>query len=90
METVKTSAKDELLSWVNNYYPCADFNNSLRSGLVLVRLVETLSRTSSGLGDEVFAKYRPAGEDKNFFISEYFDTVFAVFDYISPKVSSKF
>lgn len=87
--------KEELLSWVNGHLDsstarASDLSTSLRSGRVLVRLVESLSGTSSGIGEEAFSKYRPGGEDQVFFISEYFDTVFSVFDYISPLVSSEY
>jgi hypothetical protein len=64
-----------------------DLSSSLRSGRVLVRLVEKLSEKNSGISDADFAKYRVA-EDASF-SSDYFDTVFSTFDFLTPLVSSE-
>ncbi|KAI5476458.1 hypothetical protein MNV49_007705 [Pseudohyphozyma bogoriensis] len=83
----------DLLGFVNSHLPvgtpqAANLGDSLRSGEILVRLVEDLSGKSSGITSEQFASYRPPGEGQ-FFDAAYFDVVFAVFDFLSPIVSTE-
>ncbi|KAM0751536.1 hypothetical protein T439DRAFT_212506 [Meredithblackwellia eburnea MCA 4105] len=82
----------ELLAWVNANLPSStpkatDLSSSLRSGQILVRLLENLSHTSSGITDATFATFRPPTKDQ-LFDAAYFDTVFATFDYFTPLVST--
>lgn len=89
---VEAPANSELLDWVNSNLPASttkasDLSTSLRSGEVLVRLVENLSGTKSSIDDASFAKYRPGQKEH---VDTYFDVVFNVFDFLTPLVSSAF
>lgn len=77
---VTTTSDTELLSWVNSHLPATttpatDLSSSLRSGEVVVRLVEKLSGKDSGIKDSDFAKYAPPKQPGQF-DSAYFETIF--------------
>ncbi|BGP22425.1 phospholipid binding protein [Rhodotorula toruloides] len=81
----------ELLAWLNSNLPSScplatDLSSSLRSGRLLVRLLENLSGESSGISDGQFdAFHQQAGEA---FDTAYLDTIFSVFDFITPLAST--
>ncbi|SCZ92503.1 BZ3500_MvSof-1268-A1-R1_Chr5-2g07921 [Microbotryum saponariae] len=84
--------KAALLAWVNANLPSStplatDLGASLSSGQTLVRLVESLSGKPSNISDADFAKHKPAPSGSTMDV-DYFDTVFNVFDYLSPIVST--
>lgn len=77
----QSSSDQELLAWVNASLPsstplASDLSDSLRSGRLLVRLVENLSGKSSNIADSEFEKYQPPATKDQPFDPEYFDTVF--------------
>ncbi|KAM0791669.1 hypothetical protein ACM66B_006262 [Microbotryomycetes sp. NB124-2] len=81
----------ELVEWINSNLgdgaPRAkDLGPSLSSGYVLTRLLESLFGKDSGIKDSDFAKYK--AEQSGSFDPEYFDTIFNVFDFMSPLVST--
>lgn len=87
------SRTDSLLEWVNSRLPptispAKDLSLSLRSGQVLVRVLERCSNTESSISDADFASYRPPSKDRPF-DAAYFDIVFNVFDYIQQHTSSQ-
>jgi hypothetical protein len=89
-----TGANAELLSWVNSHLPsntkpASDLHDSLRSGEILVRLLEKCSGKESSITSAEFATFAAPSETKSFDPS-YFDVVFNVFDYMSPIISSAF
>ncbi|SCV72544.1 BQ2448_4081 [Microbotryum intermedium] len=84
--------KAALLAWVNANLPSStplatNLGSSLSSGQTLVRLVESLSGKPSNITDADFAKHKPAPSGSAMDV-DYFDTVFNVFDYLSPIVST--
>ncbi|GAA5865790.1 hypothetical protein JCM3774_003094 [Rhodotorula dairenensis] len=87
----KTSTNDELLHWVNANLPAGvtplpDLSRSLRSGRPIVRLLENLSGKQSGISDASFDQFNQnAGATLD---PSYIDTLFSVFDYISPLAST--
>ncbi|KAK4052151.1 hypothetical protein OIV83_002446 [Microbotryomycetes sp. JL201] len=81
----------ELVEWINSKSGegaphATDLGPSLSSGYVLTRLLESLSGKESGIKDSDFAKYK--ADQSSSFDPEYFDTIFNVFDYMSPLVST--
>lgn len=86
-----TSSDPDLLHWVNANLPasCApvpDLSKSLRSGRPIVRLLENLSGQQSGISDASFEQFN---QDSGLtFDPAYLDTLFSVFDYISPLAST--
>ncbi|BGP29644.1 hypothetical protein JCM10296v2_001383 [Rhodotorula toruloides] len=81
----------ELLAWLNSNLPSScplatDLSSSLRSGRLIVRLLENLSGESSGISDGQFdAFHQQVGEA---FDTAYLDTIFSVFDFITPLAST--
>lgn len=88
------SAADQgLLNWINSSLPhptprASDLSASLRSGEILVRLVEQLSGQDSGISDVDFSKFPGTTSAGDSLDPAYFDTMFAVFDYLSPMVDT--
>ncbi|GAA5911366.1 hypothetical protein JCM6882_002357 [Rhodosporidiobolus microsporus] len=85
------TSKGELLAWVNANLPstcplAVDLGHSLRSGRLLVRLLENLSGTKSDITDGAFEQFHQ--QEGMPFDTAYLDTIFSVFDYISPRVST--
>ncbi|GAA6039658.1 hypothetical protein JCM8097_002239 [Rhodosporidiobolus ruineniae] len=85
------TSKGELLAWVNANLPsscplASDLSQSLRSGRLLVRLLENLVGTDSGISDGSFEQFDT--QEGLPFDTAYLDTIFSVFDYISPLVST--
>ncbi|ORY90693.1 hypothetical protein BCR35DRAFT_299255 [Leucosporidium creatinivorum] len=77
----KSSSDQELLAWVNASLPSStplatDLSDSLRSGRILVRLVENLSGKNANISNAEFDKYQPPAKKGQPFDPEYFDTVF--------------
>lgn len=71
----------ELLEWVTSHMPPStskpvNLNDSLRSGEVIVRLVEKLSGKDSGISDDDFAKFSAPTQQGQLFNADYFDTIF--------------
>ncbi|GAA5979446.1 hypothetical protein JCM10908_002927 [Rhodotorula pacifica] len=87
----ESTANPELLRWVNANLPTScspvpDLSKSLRSGRPIVRLLENLSGRDSGISDASFEKFN---QDSGVtFDPAYLDTLFSVFDYISPLAST--
>ncbi|GAA5977063.1 hypothetical protein JCM11641_001289 [Rhodosporidiobolus odoratus] len=85
------TSRGELLAWLNSNLPSScplatDLSHSLSSGRLLVRLLENLSGNGSGIEDAQFAGFH---QDEGLpFDTSYLDTIFSVFDYISPQVST--
>ncbi|BGP37512.1 hypothetical protein JCM10450v2_001417 [Rhodotorula kratochvilovae] len=81
----------ELLAWMNQNLPSScplatDLALSLRSGRLLVRLLENLSGESSEITDGQFEMFhQQEGEP---FDTAYLDTIFSVFDFLTPRVST--
>ncbi|GAA5891794.1 hypothetical protein JCM5296_001863 [Sporobolomyces johnsonii] len=81
----------ELLGWVNSNLPstcplATDISSSLRSGRLLVRLLENLTGKDSHISDNDFDKFHQ--REGETFDTEYLDTIFSVFDYMSPLIST--
>ncbi|BGP53427.1 hypothetical protein JCM8202v2_000986 [Rhodotorula sphaerocarpa] len=82
----------EILPWMNANLPptcppATDLSSSLRSGRLIVRLLENLSGQSSGITDAAFDQFnKDAGST---FDPAYLDTLFSVFDYINPLASTE-
>ncbi|GAA6063545.1 hypothetical protein JCM10212_002657, partial [Sporobolomyces blumeae] len=81
----------EILGWANSNLPstcplATDISNSFRSGRLITRLLENLTATQSGIPDADFDKFQQ--RTGTGFDAEYLDTIFSVFDYISPLVST--
>ncbi|GAA5962155.1 hypothetical protein JCM21900_006986 [Sporobolomyces salmonicolor] len=81
----------ELLGWVNSNLPstcplATDLALSLRSGRLLVRLLENLTGKDSHISDQDFDKFHQ--REGETFDTEYLDTIFSVFDYMSPLIST--
>ncbi|GAA5911326.1 hypothetical protein JCM8208_005220 [Rhodotorula glutinis] len=81
----------ELLAWLNQNLPAScplamDLSSSLRSGRLLVRLVENLSGDDSGIKDAQFDELHE--DESGPFDTAYLDTVFSVFDFLTPRVST--
>ncbi|GAA5948231.1 hypothetical protein JCM3775_001731 [Rhodotorula graminis] len=81
----------ELLAWLNQNLPAScplamDLSSSLRSGRLLVRLVENLSGDVSGIKDAQFDQFHE--DESGPFDTAYLDTVFSVFDFLTPRVST--
>ncbi|BGP18900.1 hypothetical protein JCM10213_005515 [Rhodosporidiobolus nylandii] len=84
-------SKGELLAWVNQNLPSScplatDLSHSLSSGRLLVRLLENLSGADSGISDAQFDQFHQ--QEGLPFDTSYLDTIFSVFDFISPRVST--
>ncbi|GAA6020104.1 hypothetical protein JCM10207_006256 [Rhodosporidiobolus poonsookiae] len=85
------TSRGELLGWVNANLPSScplatDLAYSLRSGRLLVRLLENLSGEQSGISDEQFDQFHQ--QEGQPFDTAYLDTIFSVFDFLSPLVST--
>ncbi|KAG0148811.1 hypothetical protein CROQUDRAFT_40729 [Cronartium quercuum f. sp. fusiforme G11] len=80
-----TQQEQILLNWINSNLPrdcprkAEDFSASIRSGLIVVRLVESLTGSRSGLVDEAFEVKR--GDDMFNDVDIYFN----VFDYLNQQ-----
>ncbi|GAA6048147.1 hypothetical protein JCM3770_003684 [Rhodotorula araucariae] len=89
--TLSETTNAELLAWLNQNLPSScplatDLSLSLRSGRLLVRLLENLSGESSDITDAQFDLFhQQAGEP---FDTTYLDTIFSVFDFLTPRVST--
>ncbi|GAA5871266.1 hypothetical protein JCM8547_007237 [Rhodosporidiobolus lusitaniae] len=85
------TTKGELLAWVNANLPSScplatDLGFSLRSGRLLVRLLENLSGQRSEITDGQFDQFHQ--QEGLPFDTAYLDTIFSVFDFVSPLVST--
>ncbi|GAA5873399.1 hypothetical protein JCM16303_001114 [Sporobolomyces ruberrimus] len=85
------TANAEILAWANSNLPstcplATDISNSFRSGKLVTRLVENLTSKQSGISDTEFDRFSQQ-KDPNFDV-EYLDTIFSVFDFITPLVST--
>ncbi|GAA5924019.1 uncharacterized protein JCM15063_005526 [Sporobolomyces koalae] len=85
-------ANAEILAWANSSLPstcplATDISNSFRSGRLVTRLIENLTGKPSGIQDSEFDRFQ-AKEGTGFDI-EYLDTIFSVFDFITPLVSTE-
>ncbi|GJN88147.1 hypothetical protein Rhopal_001104-T1 [Rhodotorula paludigena] len=85
------SSNAALLAWANSNLPATcplatDLSQSLRSGRLLVRLVENLSDSKSQITDQQFDQFHQ--QEGEAFDTAYLDTIFSVFDFLSPRVST--
>lgn len=92
-----SSTDQELLTWINanikhhSSLEASDFSGSIRNGLVLVRLIESLTSSDSGLNDHDFMplstlndeaiQQRGSVVEKD----EDFDIFFSIFDYLNAQ-----
>ncbi|KNZ53671.1 uncharacterized protein VP01_316g11 [Puccinia sorghi] len=92
-----SSTDKELLTWINvnikhhSSLQASDFSGSIRNGLVLVRLIESLTSSDSGLNDQDFMplstlndeaiKQRGSVVERD----EDFDIFFSIFDYLNSQ-----
>ncbi|GAA5894582.1 uncharacterized protein JCM6883_002144 [Sporobolomyces salmoneus] len=81
----------EILAWANSNLPATcplatDISNSFRSGKLITRLLENLTSKQSGISDSEFGRFDEK-KGPNFDV-EYLDTIFSVFDYMTPLVST--
>ncbi|GAA5964762.1 hypothetical protein JCM3765_002546 [Sporobolomyces pararoseus] len=81
----------EILAWANSNLPATcplavDISNSFRSGKLITRLLENLTGKQSGISDSEFGRFDQQ-KGPNFDV-EYLDTIFSVFDFITPLVST--
>lgn len=77
-----------LLNWINSNLPrdceeqAYDFSSSIRSGKVVVRLIENLTGRRSGLGNELFEKTGGVGGGDVF---DDVDVYFGIFDFLNSQ-----
>ncbi|MBW0513205.1 hypothetical protein O181_052920 [Austropuccinia psidii MF-1] len=83
---------EQLLDWINNQLPkdcptkATDFLQSIKNGMIIVRLVENLTGVQSGLSDNRFLANNDIKTDnKKLFEDEEFELYFCVFDYLNNQ-----
>ncbi|KAA1097199.1 polar growth protein [Puccinia graminis f. sp. tritici] len=95
-----TTDDKELLRWINEQvrshpnnksptrYEATDFSDSIRNGLVLVRLIESLTHSHSGILDHEFIDIDSHSNNvRGSFIQkdDDFDVFFSIFDYLNAQ-----